>query len=137
MAKIKKGSRIEITGGDNGVGTCGEVFWIGASRYSDGERYGVRGDDGDTYWVDDSEVQATNKPPPVEAAGPTFRKGDRVFFNNGGRRGTGTVFWIGQSRTGPGQRLGVRDDNPDDPDNDAVWIDARFAQPEDGEQNAA
>ncbi len=126
-ASIGKGSRIEITGGRRGVGVCGEVFWVGESRYSDGQRFGVRGDDGETYWVDESEVRPTNRAAPEPEPGETFDKGDRVRFKLRGREGTGTVFWTGKSRSGPGQRLGVRDDQPEDPENDAVWLDARQA----------
>jgi hypothetical protein len=124
---FKKGSRVEIVSGENGVGVCGEIFWMGESRYGEGQRFGMRGDDGETYWVDEAEVELTSKAPPAADSGPTFNKGDRVSFRNNGQQGTGTVFWIGQSRTGPGQRLGIRDD--DGEGNDAVWIDARFARP--------
>ena len=129
-AKFQKGARVEIVDGRSGVGVSGEIFWKGESRYTDGERLGVRGDDGETYWVDDSEVQAATGEAPKQDAGPTFDKGDRVSFRDRGRDGTGTVFWIGQSRQGPGQRLGVRDDDAEGEDN-AVWLDARLCKPSD------
>jgi hypothetical protein len=53
---IEKGSRVEIVGGRSGQGAKGEVFWVGPSQYGPGERYGVRGDDGETYWVDGRHV---------------------------------------------------------------------------------
>ena len=119
---MDKGTRVKITAGD-GEGIAGTVFWTGKDRYRDGLRLGLRGDDGETYWVSELDVEASDAPLPT---GDTFDKGDRVRFRNRGEEGFGTVFWIGESRNGPGQRLGIRDDaNPDD----AVWLDARFAEP--------
>lgn len=123
---MKKGTRVEIQAGP-GEGKTGEVFWKGKNKWGDGLRLGIRGDDGETYWAADSEVQKSSKPAPKVDAGPTFEKGDRVRFQNNGQEGFGTVFWIGKSRRGPGQRLGIRDDHG--PDDDAVWLDARFAEP--------
>lgn len=62
--------------------------------------------------------------------GPTFERGDRVKFRVQGQEGTGTgtVFWTGQNRHGPGQRLGVNPDGADGRD-DALWLDARAARP--------
>lgn len=129
---MKKGDRVKIKSG-KGLGVCGSIFWEGASRYGDGKRFGMRGDDGETYWVDQSQVEEASGPAPVEEAGDTFEKGARVQFKLGEREGVGSVFWTGNSRNGPGQRLGVRDDeNPDD----AVWIDARFCQAIEGEAPA-
>ncbi len=121
-AKFQKGERIKIVRGRSGVGVHGEIFWKGASKFGDGERFGMRGDDGETYWVDESEVEASDEtaPEPEE----TYEKGDRVSFRSRGREGTGTVFWVGPSRRGPGQRLGVRDDAPEG-EEDAVWLDDR------------
>lgn len=122
--KFNKGDRVQIKPGNNGGGVCGEVFWKGAKKWGDGERLGVRGDDGETYWIDDEYVEATDKTSPPPDPGDTFNKGDRVKFKNRGREGRGTVFWIGESRNGPGQRLGIDDDDGED----AVWLDARFAK---------
>lgn len=133
---MEKGARVRITGGRNGKDETGEVFWKGPNKWGEGERLGVRGDNGETYWVADSDVELASGPAPVVEAGDTFEKGDRVRFRNRGREGTGTVFWIGESRSGPGQRLGIRDDAPEGED-DAVWIDARFAQQLDEEPGAA
>jgi len=125
---LDKGTRVRIIAGRQGEGAAGTVFWTGPSRYGEGLRLGVRGDDGQTYWVDEGDVEETTaKPPPVEP-GPTLQKGDRVAYDAEGRAGTGSVFWIGQSRQGPGQRLGIRDDDGGD---EPVWLDARFARPVD------
>lgn len=119
---MDKGTRVKIVKG-NGKDQTGTVFWTGPDRYRSGLRLGISGDDGETYWVSEEDVEKTDSTPPPA---PTFDKGDRVRFRNRGQEGTGTVFWIGDSRSGPGQRLGIRDDsNPDD----AVWLDGRFAHP--------
>lgn len=120
---MDKGTRVKIIDG-NGKGTTGTVFWTGPDRYNpQGLRLGISGDDGETYWASKDDVDVSDSQAP---AAPTFDKGDRVRFRNRGQEGTGTVFWIGESRSGPGQRLGIRDDA--DPD-EAVWLDARFAKP--------
>jgi len=123
---VKKGARVRIVKGQKGHGVAGAVFWKGPNKWGEGERLGVRGDDGETYWVADSDVEPTTDAAPPLEAGPTFEKGARVGFKVNGREGTGTVFWTGQSRQGPGQRLGVRDDAPEGED-DAVWLDSRQA----------
>jgi hypothetical protein len=122
--KYDKGARVQIKPGNNGAGVCGEVFWKGPKKWGDGERLGLRGDDGETYWIDDDCVEATDKAAAPDP-GQTFSKGDRVTFKNRGQTGQGTVFWIGESRNGPGQRLGINDDAGEE----AVWLDARFARP--------
>ncbi len=132
---MEKGARVTITGGRQGVGQSGTVFWKGPNNWGEGERLGVKGDDGETYWLSDDSVEAATGPAPVLEAGPTFAKGDRVAFKQGANEGTGVVFWIGESRQGPGQRLGVRDDAPEG-DDDAVWIDSRFARPYNGEASS-
>ena len=133
--KFNKGDRVQIKPGNNGEGVCGEVFWKGTKKWGDGERLGVRGDDGETYWIDDDCVSPSDKSAPVPEPGDTFSKGDRVSFKSRGRQGRGTVFWIGESRNGPGQRLGIDDDDGED----AVWLDARFAKalsPDDDDRDA-
>ena len=119
---MEKGTRVRITAGE-GEGVTGSVFWTGKDRYREGMlRLGVRGDDGETYWASQSDVNVCDDPLP---AGEHFEKDDRVQFRVRGEQGTGTVFWIGESRNGPGQRLGIRDDaNPED----AVWLDARMVK---------
>lgn len=129
---MDKGARVRITGGRQGKGKTGEIFWKGPNKWGEGERFGVRGDDGETYWVADRDVEVCSESAPEPEAGPTFAKGDRVRFQRRGVEGTGTVFWIGESKNGPGQRLGVRDDAADGED-DAVWIDARLCEVLDGD----
>lgn len=121
---MDKGTRVRIISGRQGQGATGTVFWTGPSRYGEGLRLGVRGDDGATWWVDEGNVEETTAGPPPVDPGPTFEKGDRVAFEVAGRQGTGSVFWIGESRHGPGQRLGIHDDDGEE----AVWLDARFAR---------
>ena len=122
---MDKGSRVRIISGPN-TGVTGTIFWSGKDKYKGGKRFGVRGDDGETHWVGQDLVESTDAPEPA-VEGPTYEKGDRVSFKQQGQAGTGTIFWIGDSRRG-GQRLGVRND--EDPDN-AVWIDARYCTPSD------
>ena len=122
--KFGKGDRIRITQGP-AEGVTGTIFWKGENKYGPGERYGVRGDDGETHWIDGASVEATDAAVPE---GPTFERGDRVKFRVQGQEGTGTVFWTGQNRHGPGQRLGVNPDGADGRD-DALWLDARAARP--------
>lgn len=132
---MDKGDRVRITGGRQGKDKTGTIFWKGPNKYGSGERFGVRGDDGETYWVSSDDVESTDAAPPPVEAGPTFEKGDRVAYEVRGEPGVGEVFWIGQSKSGPGQRLGVRPDGSDE----AVWLDARRARPatEEDEQAAA
>ena len=132
---MDKGDRVRITGGRQGKDKTGTIFWKGPNKYGSGDRYGVRGDDGETYWVSGDNVEASEAAAPPVEEGPTFAKGDRVAYKVRGEEGVGTVFWIGESRNGPGQRLGVR---PDDSD-EAVWLDARQAREatEDDEKAAA
>jgi hypothetical protein len=121
---VDKGTRVTITGGSSGRGVSGTVFWTGPNKYGEGERLGVRGDDGQTYWVSDDLVEPATAPPPKVDV-PRYEKGDRVSFEKGDGRGTGSVFWTGDNKYGPGQRLGVRDDAPEGED-DAVWLDSRL-----------
>ncbi len=118
----KKGDRVKILEG-NGSGRLGEVFWTGPNKWGPGSRLGVRGDDGEAYWVNEADTEPSTAEAPAPEPGETFDKGDRVAFTQRGQLGEGTVFWTGRSRGG-GQRLGVR---PDDSE-DAVWVDARFAR---------
>ena len=120
---MKKGSRVRFKSGAK-AGVTGTIFWTGKDKYKGGERYGINGDDGQTHWANSSEVEASDAPAPEVDAGELFEKGDRVRYRDRGNTGTGSVFWLGDSRRG-GQRLGIRSD--DDPDN-AVWLDARFVE---------
>ncbi|MCO4747611.1 MAG: hypothetical protein KC912_22640 [Proteobacteria bacterium] len=132
---MEKGQRVNILKGRNGKGESGTIFWKGPNKWGEGERLGVRSDGGETFWVSDQDVEVASGSAPPQEAGPTFSKGDRVSFKDRGREGTGMVFWIGQSRHGPGQRLGVRDDAPEGSD-DAVWIEATQARALEGEAPA-
>jgi hypothetical protein len=117
-----KGDRVRIVEG-KGVGQHGEVFWTGPNKWGPGLRLGVRGDDGETYWVSEDHTEPSAAGAPAPEPSETFAKGERVAFTQRGQQGEGTVFWTGTSRTG-GQRLGVRTDDSED----AVWLDARFAR---------
>lgn len=124
-AKFEKGSRAAVVAGKKGVGVRGQVFWIGENKYGPGSRYGLRGDDGETYWLDDTQIgpesagqaapQSQAKKP--TASGPALDKGQRVVLKASQVRGE--VFWVGQSRYGDGMRYGVRDN-----DGNAHWVDA-------------
>lgn len=122
---FEKGSRVKIIGGTQGVGVVGTIFWWGDSKYGDGMRAGVSGDDDETYWVDaehlgqpdadvDDEVLET-----AEKA-KAFKRGDRVKVVEGRDAGSeGTIFWWGESKWGDGMRAGIETD-----DGEKVWADA-------------
>lgn len=135
---MEKGARVRIVGGRQGKGQLGNIFWKGPDKFNGGERFGVKADDGETYWVSERDVEeATGAPPakpaasggpsasPAAATGESFQKGDRVAFSAGGREQQGQVFWTGPSKSGGGQRLGIK---PED-GGETVWLDARFARP--------
>lgn len=112
---FEKGDRAAIVAGKkNPIGVRGQVFWIGENKYGDGMRYGLRGDDGETYWCDASHLgpEADAPPPPAtDAAKPAFAKGARLSITKGPGAGVeGEVFWVGESRFGPGMRYGIKDD---------------------------
>lgn len=117
---MDKGTRIQIVKGKH-KGVNGTVFWEGPNKWGEGTRLGVEGDDGQTYWVASSNVEPLTKaqdagPPPP----PELSKGDRVAWKNRGDAGTGTIFWVGQTKSGR-PRVGINDDEAED----AVWVDAR------------
>lgn len=120
---MKKGSRVRFKSGPK-AGVSGSIFWTGKDKYKGGQRFGIRGDDGETHWASDSEVEPSDAPEPEVDEGEKFEKGDRVRYRDRSNTSTGSVFWVGDSRQG-GQRLGIRDDH--DPDN-AVWLDAHSAE---------
>ena len=66
--ELAKGTRVEITGGREGKGETGDVFWVGDSKFGKGKRYGVRGDDQETYWVDEKDLEVLREPSADEAA---------------------------------------------------------------------
>lgn len=142
-AKWNKGDRAAIVAGrKNPHGIRGEIFWVGDNKYGPGKRYGLKGDDGDTYWCDETHLGAeADAPPPPEPrpedARPVLKKGSRVEIT-GGREGVGEkgeVFWVGDSKFGKGMRYGVRDGDA------TYWVDEQFvtlleAPAEDGSANA-
>ena len=58
---IDKGTRVTIIGGRRGKGQSGSVFWTGKNKWGDGDRLGVRGDDGETYWVSDVDAEVETR----------------------------------------------------------------------------
>ncbi len=119
---MTKGDRVKIARG-KGTGVAGTIFWVGENRYGPGQRFGIKGDDGETYWSAEDQLEAADVPPPPEPEGPVPNKGDRVEWTQGGASGFGRVFWVGQSRSGPGMRFGVEDD-----DGETRWLDQRFVK---------
>lgn len=118
-----KGDRAAIVGGRKGVGVRGEVFWIGENKYGSGSRYGLRGDDGDTYWIDETHLGPEGDAPPTPEyeAKPVLEKGTHVAIVKGSDAGKeGEIFWVGDSKFGPGMRYGVRGD-----DAETYWADER------------
>jgi len=117
---MEKGTRVVVVGGRKAKGVTGTVFWTGPDSYGDGLRIGLRGDDGETHWLNADQVKALEEgedPGPSEA--PTVQKGAIVSFTTEGEAYEGEVFWVGENKYGPGQRLGVRD-----PSGETHWLDA-------------
>ena len=75
---MDKGTRVRIKSGRNGKGETGEIFWKGPNKWGEGERFGIRGDNGETYWVAEKDVEPHSGSAPEPEAGPSFAKGDRV-----------------------------------------------------------
>ncbi len=127
--KLEKGARVAIVAGRKGAGVRGEIFWIGENKYGPGMRYGVRGDDAETYWVDEASLgpeSAAPAPPPRQAK-PPLAKGARVEIVKGRDKGKlGEVFWVGESKFGVGMRYGVRGD-----DEETYWVDEQLVEPSD------
>ena len=71
MASFKKGARVRLTG-KRDAGKTGVVFWADKSKFDPGMRYGIHGDDGETYWGNEKGLQAEGvapAPAPKEASG--------------------------------------------------------------------
>jgi hypothetical protein len=113
---MEKGARVRIVRG-KGKDVAGTIFWKGPNKWGSGDRFGVQGDDGETYWVASDNVEADDNAAPVPEE-PNLEKGMRVRWKRGQDTGTGAVFWLGPSKTGSGTRVGVRDDETED----AVWL---------------
>lgn len=131
---FEKGDRAAIVSGrKNPVGVRGQIFWIGENKYGDGMRYGLRGDDGETYWCDESHLGPEETAPPApEGGGPkeALDKGARVSITKGPSAGVeGEVFWVGESRYGPGMRYGIKDDAGETHWADSHQVEALAAAP--------
>jgi hypothetical protein len=120
-----KGDRAAIVRGAKNVGIRGSVFWVGENKFGPGWRFGLRGDDGATYWVDEQDIgreeDAPPAPPPKpKPEGPTFERGDEVKIISGsdGVGETGQVFWAGESKYSDQMRYGVRVGE------ESYWVDA-------------
>ncbi|MFK7988160.1 MAG: hypothetical protein AB8I08_19220 [Sandaracinaceae bacterium] len=131
--KYEKGDRAAIVAGrKNPIGTRGSVFWIGENKYGPGFRYGFRGDDGETYWVDETHLGSEDDaPPPPDAPPPKpeLEKGTYVVIT-GGREGVGEkgeVFWSGPNKYGPGFRYGVRGEG-----DASFWVDGQHVEVTEG-----
>jgi hypothetical protein len=118
--QFDKGDRAAIVGGRNPLGTRGEVFWVGENKFGSGMRYGLKGDDGVTYWLDSEEIGseegAPPAPPPPDR--PPLDKGTRVKIV--GTKDAGIeaeIFWTGASKYGPGMRYGVKNGE------ETYWVD--------------
>ena len=118
---MDKGSRIRIVKGKKGEGVAGTIFWVGENKYGDGKRFGVEGDDGETYWVPSENCEIADAAASSEPE-PDLSKGQRVRWRRGEKTGTGAIFWLGPSKHGPGSRVGVRDDETEE----AIWIASRL-----------
>ena len=123
---FNKGDRAAVVGGKSGIGVRGEVFWIGENKYGPGWRYGLRGDDGNTYWVDQNDIGREEgappppPPPPEVPQGEGFDKGARVTIIDApnGQGISGNVFWVGESRYSKAPRYGIKGD-----DGETYWVD--------------
>jgi hypothetical protein len=117
-----KGDRVAIVRGKKDVGARGEIFWIGENKYGPGMRYGIRSDDGATYWTDEASVgpEADAPPAPETPPLPALAKGTRVEITGGrdGKGEKGEIFWTGENKFGKGMRYGVRGD-----DGETHWVD--------------
>ncbi len=119
MANIDKGSRVRILKG-KGKEQEGTVFWTGANNYGPGIRLGVRNDEGDTFWVNEDQVEVIEGEvadvSPAKPDGAALEKGGRVRWSQDGG-GTGVVFWVGESKGGS-LRVGIKTDE----DGETVWM---------------
>jgi hypothetical protein len=67
--EIGRGTRVRVARGRKiPIGTEGEVFWTGHGTW--GERAGIRGDDGETYWTAITNLDAILDPDDIPALDP-------------------------------------------------------------------
>lgn len=131
---FERGARVKILGGREGVGKVGEIFWWGESKFGDGMRAGVTGDDDIKYWVDEADLGWPDdelSPEAIETvkASKGLGKGVEVRIIAGKAEGeTGTIFWWGPSKWGEGMRAGVETDS-----GEKVWADAAELEALDGD----
>lgn len=132
-----KGAKIKIIGGTEGVGKVGHIFWWGDSKFGDGMRAGVKGEDEETYWVDEENLGWPDEEIPediLELAeqASQFGKGDRVRVTGGkSADAEGVIFWWGESKWGDGMRAGLKTD-----DDETVWADAENLEKLEGAADA-
>ncbi len=137
---VEKGSRVEVFKGRKvPVGTTGEVFWVGAGTY--GTRVGLKGDDGDTYWLASDNCRPEGWAQLVVRAGDhgwdivarqleaaQIHKGDRVrFVNAEGQAFIGEVFWKERNRLGV--RVGAGEGHNG---SDVLWLNTSQVEKLDG-----
>jgi len=114
-----KGDHVKVIGGRNSKGVTGTIFWVGENKFSEGQRFGIRGDDGETHWVPEEHCEASKEVMEVPE-GPELDKGDRVQWTVGDGAAEGEVFWLGPNKFGSGTRVGVKDEL-----GETQWFDSR------------
>lgn len=126
--KYAKGDELAIVDGKSDIGVRGTIFWSGANKYGPGFRYGLKDEDGETYWVDEANLGTPEgapapAPKPPREAKPALEKGSYVEITGGkeGKGEKGEVFWVGDSKFGKGLRYGIRNDG-----GTTFWVDEDF-----------
>jgi hypothetical protein len=71
-ASFERGDHVVIIDGPD-KGQKGEVFWTGASRYSNQSRYGIKSGE-DTFWADANQVEASPDQPKRKSEPPRERR---------------------------------------------------------------
>ena len=114
MSEVEGERKAAFDKGDRAAIVRGRKNPVGENKYGDGMRYGLRGDDGETYWCDETHLgpEEGAPPPPEGGSAPVaLAKGARASITKGPSAGVeGEVFWVGDSRYGPGMRYGIKDD---------------------------
>lgn len=121
---LEKGMRVVVTGGQTApLGLTGTVFWLGENQW-ERMRAGVRGDDGETWWLDPSHLEPSGAPAPTPSMNLCApEKGDVVRWKTRDGAMTGVVFWQGPDKFGDGTRLGVRGN-----DGETHWLNAAWVE---------